>query len=385
MNDFDKIMKKQQEMIDKLNGSGVFSALKVLEESSASRALNPDKDSIAILHEDNAIRSLREEAERTQSLLEPLNKYTSSYWNLNSVLESYKGISELTCVSRQVAQLIEPLYVNTKFLQNITPIMDSVSKISSLTNRVYEEPSLLTYLHEALESQIDTSLWDYYDSIDMDEEKLATEAIDEIIEIVQSPDINERIRIFLREKSEKGKKILVQVVMWITFTFLSGLFTSYCEPIYIVLTPSFLHKKTSVETKEVTEIPKNTEIHVWNDVTNDFVEITCQINGTEHQGYITREELENNTELISSEVTYEHISFTNDIVEILARKWDTDPDNVYEFLNVDTNLINTYILKYYDVLKYLDESELARNLEEHCKLNGIEISPGRNNVEEKIE
>ena len=111
-----------------------------------------------------------------------------------------------------------------------------------------------------------------------------------------------------------------------------------------MIATTFLRQEESVEATELTEIPRNTEIHVWNEVTNNYVEITYQLNGTEYQGYITKDELENNTELVSGEVTYEHISFINDMVEVLAERWDADPDSVYKFLNNETNLVNTYIL-----------------------------------------
>lgn len=383
MNELEKIIRKQQEVVDRLNCSGVFSALKTLEESPALRALRQYERTIASLHEDGALRILREEAERTQRLLAPLNSYTTAFGNLTSVMESYRGINELTCVSRQVAELIEPWSMSTKALQSITPAMESLAKLSSLTNRVFEEPSLLTHLHEVLESQIDTSLWDYYDSINEVGENFDEETVEEISEIIQSPDIIERIKIFLREKGELGKQAIVAIVVWITLEFLSGLL-SYCsEPIYKVIATTFLRQEESIEATELTEIPRNTEIHVWNEVTNNFVEITYQLNGTEYQGYITKEELENNAELVSGEVTYEQISFMNDMVEILAEKWDADPESVYEFLNNETDLVNTYILKCYDALKHLDETELVRILEEHCKSNEIEIPFAHNNAVEE--
>lgn len=383
MNELEKIIRKQQEVVDRLNCSGVFSALKTLEESPALRALRQYERTIASLHEDGALRILREEAERTQRLLAPLNSYTTAFGNLTSVMESYRGINELTCVSRQVAELIEPWSMSTKALQSITPAMESLAKLSSLTNRVFEEPSLLTHLHEVLESQIDTSLWEYYDSINEVGENFDEETVEEISEIIQSPDIIERIKIFLREKGELGKQAIVAIVVWITLEFLSGLL-SYCsEPIYKVIATTFLRQEESIEATELTEIPRNTEIHVWNEVTNNFVEITYQLNGTEYQGYITKEELENNAELVSGEVTYEQISFMNDMVEILAEKWDADPESVYEFLNNETDLVNTYILKCYDALKHLDETELVRILEEHCKSNEIEIPFAHNNAVEE--
>lgn len=383
MNELEKVIIKRQEVVDRLNCSGVFSALKTLEESPALRALRQYERTIASLHEDRALRILREEAERTQRLLAPLNSYTTVFGNLTSVMESYRGINELTCVSRQVAELIEPWSMSAKALQSITPAMESLAKLSSLTNRVFEEPSLLTHLHEVLESQIDTSLWDYYDSINEVGENFDEETVEEISEIIQSPDIIERIKIFLREKGELGKQAIVAIVVWITVEFLSGLL-SYCsEPIYRVIATTFLRQEESIEATELTEIPRNTEIHVWNEVTNNFVEITYQLNGTEYQGYITKEELENNAELVSGEVTYEQISFMNDMVEILAEKWDADPESVYEFLNNETDLVNTYILKCYDALKHLDETELVRILEEHCKSNKIEIPFAHNNAVEE--
>lgn len=385
MNELEKVIRKQQEVVDRLNCSGVFSALKTLEESPSLRALRQYERTIAALCEDGALRILREEAERTQRLLAPLSNCTTAFRILTFVMESYRGINELTCVSRQVADLIEPWSMSAKALQSITPAVESFVNLSSLTNRVFEEPSLLTHLYEILESQIDTSLWDYYDSIDGVEEYIDEETVRKFIEIIESSDIAERIKVFLHEKGEKGKEIFVKVVKWITLAFFSGLLAYYSEPIYKVLTPSFLHQKDSVEETELTKIPTNTEIHVWSEVTNNFVEITYQMNGAEYQGYIAREELENNTELISGEVTFEQISFMDDTVEVLAERWNADPDSVYEFLNNETNLVNTYILKCYDALKYLNETEFVRNLEEHCKLNGIEIPFGNNNAVDEIE
>lgn len=150
-----------------------------------------------------------------------------------------------------------------------------------------------------------------------------------------------------------------------------------------MIATTFLRQEESIEATELTEISRNTEIHVWNEVTNNFVEITYQLNGTEYQGYITKEELENNAELVSGEVIYEQISFMNDMVEILAEKWDADPESVYEFLNNETDLVNTYILKCYDALKHLDETELVRILEEYCKSNEIEIPFAHNNAVEE--
>lgn len=383
MNEFEKIIKKQQELTDRLNYSGMFSAIKVLGANSFLQEMNRYQQTLTALHENESLRILRDESERISQLVEPMNQsYRAICGTLVPVLDSYNKISELTCVSRQVAELLEPLSMSTKVLQNISPALDEFSKISTLTTHVLKEPSLLTYLHEVIKSQIDTSLWDYFESLEDDE--IDIDVLDEAIEIIKSPGVGEKMQAFLKEKGEAGKKILAKIVYNLFIIFISGYLTHCFEPIYKVMTPSFLRQEDNAETTELVEIPKNTEIHVWNEVTNNYIEITYQIDGQEYQGYITRKELEQNTELISGEVSLEQIVFINDIVEALAERWDASPNSTYKFLNEETNLINTYILKCYDALKLLDESEIINNLEEHCEQKGIAIPFARNNMVEEI-
>ena len=248
-----------------------------------------------------------------------------------------------------------------------------------------ENSRILTYLYESIENQIDTSLWDYYDSIEENEENVDDQTVDEFVEIVQSSDVLERLKTFLREKGEKGKKLVVAAVVWLMLNFLSGLLNHYSEPIYRMLTPSFLRQEENAETVELTEIPANTEIHVWNHTENNYIEITYQIDGQDYTGYITKEELDKNTELISSEITFEKICFINDITAVLSNRWKVTPDSVYEFLNGENNLINTYILKNYEALSLLEESALINNIEDYCEYNDIVIPVEKNDISEATE
>ena len=79
------------------------------------------------------------------------------------------------------------------------------------------------------------------------------------------------------------------------------------------------------------------------------------------------------TEKISDEVELEHIIFINDVTQILSEKWNIQPEQVYYFLKDDTDLLNDYLLKHYDVLQLLDEAELIGNIEKYCGEQGITI------------
>ena len=385
MKEIEKYIKSQQEIIDKLNQTSSFSALKAVENSNTWEALHSYKQSINSLYENTALKIIQEELNRTYKLMEPSSSYVSLFQNLTSAFESYNRISELTGVGRKVAESIKPFYMREEALKNIAPAMEILSKNLSLTNSVFENSRILTYLYESIENQIDTSLWDYYDSIEENEENVDDQTVDEFVEIVQSSDVLERLKNFLREKGEKGKKLVVAAVVWLMLNFLSGLLNHYSEPIYRMLTPSFLRQEENAETVELTEIPVNTEIHVWNHTENNYIEITYQIDGQDYTGYITKEELDKNTELISSEITFEKICFINDITAVLSNKWKVTPDSVYEFLNGENNLINTYILKNYEALSLLEESALISNIEDYCEYNDIVIPVEKNDISEASE
>lgn len=77
--------------------------------------------------------------------------------------------------------------------------------------------------------------------------------------------------------------------------------------------------KKSVETEPIVKIPSDTEIHVWREVVNQFIEITYTVNNIEYQGYITKEDLENNSQKISNEIEMEHLIFIQNTVETLAK------------------------------------------------------------------
>lgn len=68
---------------------------------------------------------------------------------------------------------------------------------------------------------------------------------------------------FLVKREEKDKSIIVLVIKWILLVFVAGLLEYWCEPIYEVLTPPFIHQEESIDTEDIIEISLNTKIEVW--------------------------------------------------------------------------------------------------------------------------
>lgn len=250
----------------------------------------------------------------------------------------------------------------------------TLSRFGELSTLVMNKPSILTHLHSVLESQIDTSLWDYWDyTEDISEDDIDSSMEEEIVAIVSEENKEGLVKQFITRYGEKGKKILVAVLTFLVVNFFGGLITFCSEPIYKMIVPATLWQEENTESSQMEEIPANTEIHVWGDVTNNFIEISYSIDDKEYQGYISKKELENNSQKISNEVEWEHIVFINEVVELLAGKWNLECDTVYKFLKDDTTILNDYILEHYDVLCFIDKEELVNVIEQYCSENNILI------------
>lgn len=292
---------------------------------------------------------------------------------LNPVLEEYNRVSEFVSVARKVQESIQPITNCLKDIQPVLPNTKLFSQLNEIRNRMLVEPSVLLNLQEVIESQINSSLWEYAVESDEFGDSFADEIQEDILYLAETEDKAGFLNQFLAKWEEKGKAIIVSVIKWVMITFVAGLMEHWCEPVYKVLTPSFLLQEENVNDENKTEIPVNTEIHVWNEVTNNFIEITYKIGDKEYQGYMEHREFESNTEKISDEVELEHIVFINNVTQLLSEKWNIQPKQVYSFLKDDTELLEDYLLKHYDVLDLLDEADLVENIEKHCQEQGIAI------------
>ena len=304
---------------------------------------------------------------------------------LNPVLEEYHRISEAVSVVRNVQESIQPI---TNYLKHIKPVLPDTkvfSQLEEIRSRFILQPTVLIGLQEAIEAQINASLWEYETEQDELQEPIADEIKEDILLMPDEEDTAGWLERFLEKWGEKGKVIIVSVLKSLLATILAGLITYWCEPVYKVVTPSFLLQEANADTENKIEIPLNTEVHVWNDITNNFIEITYNIEGREYQGYMEQNEFNANMEKISDEVELEHIVFINEATQVLSEKWNALPEQVYSFLKDDTDLINGYLLKHYDILVLLDNEEFVETIERHCEDQKIEIPQFADNAEDIME
>lgn len=350
--------------LDALINNSSYQAIKSIAENSAISALAGVE-----------LSSLHKELQKSRELWSSQYKgYASALSSIKPVLDSYNRVSELTCITKDVASLLQPLSDARLVLQSIKLPADTFSHFKELSTLVLDNPSLLTHLQSAVESQIDTSIWDYWDYTQRSpEETIDSSMEDEIVEIVKSDDKKSSVKHFFARYGEPGIKLLARFICFLIITFCSGLVTTYCEPIYKILIPSTLWQDENMEHSQVETIPTDTKIHIWGDLEENLIQISYTVDNKEYQGYISKFELENNSQKISNAVEWEHVVFINEVVELLADEWNLDCEIVYNFLKDDTSIMNDYILEHYDVLCYIDKGELVNVIEQYCKEKRISI------------
>ena len=345
-----------------------------INNSGAAAYLNAVNEFKQNLHLQPAFLEFQQEMKGFYRAQESVFQGISAFHNMiQPVLQEYQVVAGITNFVNQVQASMQPI---RSCLQSIQPILQESQVFAQLTeirNQVMLNPSLLTGSQQALEEQIDASVWEVEAEQDTWEQTIEEEMCEEILSLTECDDKAGAINQFLAKWGEKGKKLLIELVKWLTTALLSGWIAYGCESVYKVITPTICLEEENLETAERTEIPVNTEIHVWNEITNNFIEVTYKVDDVEHQGYITQEELNTNTELISGEVELEHIVFINNVTNLLAARWEMDPEQVYAFLKDDADLINGYLLKHYDVLSLLDEDGFMETLEAYCAKEGIEL------------
>lgn len=321
-----------------------------------------------------ALFGIVKELQKYNEMHESIYKSTMAMQRgLGPVLEEYNSISGLVNTARMVQESIQPIADSMKGIQSVLQDTQVLSQLADIRNHVLKEPSVWVSLQEAVKNQIDTSLWeDNVQQTDFNELQ-AKEMKEDILMLTEEDDKAGYLSRFFEKWGIGGKTVIIIIVSNILSVFFSGLLERYMEPVYKVLTPSFLLQEEHANTENRIEIPVNTEIHVWNDVTSNLVEITYKTDDTEYQGYMTQEEFEANTEMISDGVKLEHIVFVSDVTQLLSDKWHIQPEQAYNFLKNDTDLVNEYLLKHYDVLGLLDESELVENIEKYCEQHEISI------------
>lgn len=371
MSSMDEFIRTQNRIREQF---AVPKAVAALTMDGSMQAYASATKAVASIQVEPAILDFAKELQKYREMHESVYKSFSAVQQvLSPVLEEYHRVSEVVSVAKKVQESIQPI---TNYLKDIQPVLldtKVLSQLAEIRSRVLLEPSILLGLQEAVESHINTSIWEYEEQNDYLSESLTEEMQEDMLILTEAEDKVGFLSAIVEKWGEKGKKVIIEFIKAIIIAFFSGLFQKWCEPVYKVLTPSFLLQEENGDTENKIQIPVNTEVHVWNDVTNNFIEITYKIDEKEYQGYMEQGEFEANTEKISDEVELEHIIFINDVTQMLSEKWNIQPEQVYSFLKEDTDLLNDYLLKHCDVLELFDEAELVENIEKYCGEQGIKI------------
>ena len=298
-----------------------------INNSGAAAYLNAVNEFKQNLHLQPAFLEFQQEMKGFYRAQESVFQGISAFHNMiQPVFQEYQVVAGITNFVSQVQASMQPI---RSCLQSIQPILQESQAFAQLTeirNQVMLNPSLLTGLQQALEEQIDASVWEVEAEQDTWEQTIEEEMYEEILSLTECEDKTGAMKLFLTKWGEKGKKLLIELIKWLTTAFLSGWIAYGCESVYKVISPTICLQEEDSETAERMEIPVNTEIHVWNEITNNYIEVTYKVDEVERQGFIPQEEFNANTELISDEVELEHIVFINNVTNLLAARWEMDPE-----------------------------------------------------------
>ncbi len=355
-------------------GIGAWKELSIAVESVRSVYENPIlstffKESQRMNQNMELLRNdILSELSRNQSIMQNLFKDTmrdSMMWE-----EKFKSTIYMTNTASQIAKIFANHNINNLRMTDILANTGCITDLSDYMSRLYENPDLIRDLCLAVDDGNDFA---DLDAICSEEEDSFSEIqINEFIDVIKSSNYAEKIGNYIEKYGIKGKLFICAVLVWFLQQFVSG-FVNYCSaPIYKMIVPSFLSEEAVSGSAKI-EIPVNTDVLVWGDVTNNYISVTYELNGSEFSGYITKEELENNAEKISNEVKWEHIVFVEEVVKFFAESWNVSPEKVYDILNEDTNLLDVYLIEHYDVLKDLDNIQRLNLFEKYCEEKGINI------------
>ncbi len=304
--------------------------------------------------------------------------------SLRSVLEQYRVVEEMTSVARVVQERLLPMSKAWEEIQPVWAKSEAFVQLRELVGSVSCGISDMVELKEALEAELNASLWETYETSETEwlpdefweeiEEESREDFKNDFISLTNEADKSSGVKLFLKKWGEIGRKKIIQLLIWLISTFCGGFLAYISEPVYKIMAPSALLKEENDIIEGTINIPVNTEIHVWNQTTNNFIEVTCKIDGIEYDGYIKQEEFEANTEKIANEIAWEHIVYIDSVTKLLAEKWGAEPKQVYKFLKEDTDLLDKFLLEHYEVLSLLDDDELVVTIEKHCMEEKIELT-----------
>ena len=73
------------------------------------------------------------------------------------------------------------------------------------------------------------------------------------------------------------------------------------------------------------------------------------------------------------DITDEQLYFSIYCITALSRNWNIDPSDVYNLISEKTNVLDDYIIKYYDTLHTQGEDYIVGEITQLLRSEGLEI------------
>ena len=282
----------------------------------------------------------------------------------DSMLGSYEMLAGTAQSIAKVANITAPWIEEMKNISENLPDMSLLEKLMrDVVTPTIPAMSALENLNRILPkfpmSGLDGALrtWD----------DIPEELEEDIQEIIAGDFSDTDVENYSKRWAEKGIRALKTIVITLLINLFWGYIGHRAEPLYKVIDqiPTFFER--ALESKQTENIPSGTEITVWSDETQDFVEVSYKINDEIQQCYIQREVLNENTHKISDGMQIEEIVFVNWCVEVMAKNWDVEEAVAYDRIYQDTETLEKFILPNYEALSTMEEEDVFKEIEKFYK------------------
>ena len=278
----------------------------------------------------------------------------------DSMLGSYEMLAGTAQSIAKVANITAPWIEEMKNISENLPDMSLLEKLMrDVVTPTIPAMSALENLNRILPkfpmSGLDGALrtWD----------DIPEELEEDIQEIIAGDFSDTDVENYSKRWAEKGIRALKTIVITLLINLFWGYIGHRAEPLYKVIDqiPTFFER--ALESKQTENIPSGTEITVWSDETQDFVEVSYKINDEIQQCYIQRELLNENAHKISDGMQIEEIVYVNWCVEVMAKNWDVEEAVAYDRICQDTETLEKFILPNYEAFSAMEEEDVFKEIE----------------------
>ena len=364
---FDDSIRWQQQIADQMSGLKMSGVLDLVQNTafmdnykSIISATQGIRDTLEpLMHQFDYMKNLNLSLQSVESsLISNINMnaaLTENYEKLAGTAQSIVKVANITAPWMEEVQSIYKNLPDMSLLEKlmrdvVTPTIPAISALENL-NRV-----LPKFPMSGLDGALKT--WD----------DIPEELEEDIQDIIAGEFSDSDIEAYDKKWGERGIKALKTVIkvllIFIIQNFFGGYIGHLSEPIYKVIDqiPTFFER--ALESKQSENIPSGTEITVWSDETQDFVEVSYKIDDEVQQCYIQREVLSENAHKISDGMQIEEIVYVNWCVEVMAKNWDVEEAVAYDRICQDTETLEKFILPNYEAFSTMEEEDVFKEIEE---------------------